>query len=203
MFENLEFNISEIQNHIAALLWLHILIFEISCFFLVLADGLALLPIKYYVPVIEKLRQVFRQQIKGVDYWVDGWSSVNTSALLHMANRTNTAPEAFNSPHPQTCFAWKQNTKNTLKRATIQPENSGCQLPLELILLASAPRSHFSVIFCFLSCNSWSTIQWAGTYRAQRSRECIPHQNKMGQKEDGKHSQDPEDLNQAKRKEPS
>lgn len=91
-----------------------------SWFFLVLADGLALLPIKYCVPVLEKLRQTLRQQIKCVDYWVEWLKfSKHLSASLYIANRTNTAPKAFHSPHPQMCFAWKQNTKGTQKKQQI------------------------------------------------------------------------------------
>lgn len=65
-------------------------------------------------------------------------------------NQQNAAPKAFNSPHSQTYFAWKQNTKSKQKTLTIQPGNSGCKLPLELILLDSAPRSislRFFVLF--------------------------------------------------------
>lgn len=67
MFKNLEFNITQRYRIISQLYFDFNPNFWNVFFFLVLADGLALLPIKYYVTVIEKLRQMFQQQMKHVE----------------------------------------------------------------------------------------------------------------------------------------
>lgn len=56
---------------------------------------------------------MFRKQIKSVDYWVEWLKFSKYVVCFTVQSKQNTAPEAFNSPYSQECFAWKQNTKNT------------------------------------------------------------------------------------------